>query len=174
MLGWKRLQTAQITRISRQSWPQLMRETFSTWKFDQWCVRFCKNAVACQLLKGQQFVVCFDPRRSAFAAELPLTCRALILLLAWGRSRGAVEVFFLNSYHHIVGIVGAAILWNWLRWTSASGWGSFWERYSIGSWFSLIGFLDALERIPSEPELVGSEGTRKVGRERFKCESPSC
>ena len=73
-------------------------------------VKICRIAVACQLLKSQLRLVCLDRCSGVLTAKLRLTRRARFLLLAWRRCRGAVGDFFLNSSHHVVGIIWATIL----------------------------------------------------------------
>ena len=55
----------------------------------------------CQLLEGQQNLVCFDRRRGVLTAELRLTGGAVLFLLPWGYTGGAVCDFFLSSCHQV-------------------------------------------------------------------------
>ena len=64
----------------------------------------------CQLLKGQQNLVCFNRRKGNIIAELRLTGRAFLFLLSWRCTRGAVSEFFVNSCHHVVAIFWARVL----------------------------------------------------------------
>ena len=61
-------------------------------------------AVICQLLEGQQNLVCFDRRRGILAAELRLTGRTVLFLLSWKCTRGALRDFLVNSCHHVTAI----------------------------------------------------------------------
>ena len=54
-------------------------------------MKIWRIVVVCQLLKGQQKLVCFDLRRGILTAELPLTGRAVFFLLSW-RCTGAKYV----------------------------------------------------------------------------------
>ena len=71
-------------------------------------VRFGRVVVSCQMLKGQQNLVCFTFRISVFTAELWLTCGVRILLFSWRRCKGALGNFFLNSCLHVMNLV---LLW---------------------------------------------------------------
>ena len=53
----------------------------------------------CQLLEGQQNLVCFDRRRCVLTAELRLTGGAVLFLLPWFYTTGAVSDFFVKSSH---------------------------------------------------------------------------
>ena len=53
----------------------------------------------CQLLKGQQNLVCLDRRSGVLAAELRLTGSVVVFLLSGRRTRGAVCDFLVNSCH---------------------------------------------------------------------------
>ena len=60
----------------------------------------CRIVFVCQLLKGQQNLVCFNCRRGVFtAAEWRLTGTAVLFLLSWRYTRGAVIDFIVNSCH---------------------------------------------------------------------------
>ena len=65
-------------------------------------MKVCRFVLICQLLEGQQNLVCFDRRRCVLTAELRLTDGAVLFLLAWGYTGGAISDFFVNSCHHIV------------------------------------------------------------------------
>ena len=60
--------------------------------------------VICQLLEGQQNLVCLDRRRGFLAAELRLTGRTVLFLLSWRCTRGAVCDFLVNSCQHVTAI----------------------------------------------------------------------
>ena len=57
----------------------------------------CRILVVCQLLKGPQNFVCFDRRRGVSTVELRLTGRAVLWLLSWRCTWGAVSDLFLHS-----------------------------------------------------------------------------
>ena len=64
-------------------------------------LEICRINVVWQLLKGQQNLVGFNRRRGVFTAELLLTGRAVLLLLSWRRTKGAVSDFYVNSCHSL-------------------------------------------------------------------------
>ena len=71
-------------------------------------IEVCRNAIVCQLLKGQQNWICFDRRTGVvFTAEIRPTWWLSFLLFAWTRSRGAVCKMLLNSRHLVVGVIWA-------------------------------------------------------------------
>ena len=95
-------------------------------------------AIACQLLKGLQNLICFNFRRDVVTAEFWLTCGARILLFSWRSLRGAVGFLFLNSNHQV-----RALFLVWISWIASLtnrelhfDLGSFWKLYPVGSQFS--------------------------------------
>ena len=72
-------------------------------------MKICKIVVVCQLLKSQQDLVCFDRRRGILTAELRLTGRAVLFLLSWKCTGGAVCDFLVNCCHHDVAIFWARV-----------------------------------------------------------------
>ena len=118
---------------------------------------------ACQLLKRQQKLVCFDCRRGVLTAELRLAGRAVFLLLPWRCSRGtvcaflvnfshvvAIPILFCSSCHHVMAIFWPfCVIWPWKRPTS--GWGSFWESSSFVPWLVLNAFRQGSGVVPEWP-----------------------
>ena len=117
-------------------------------------MNICRVAVVCQLLEGQQKLVCFNCRRGVFTAELRLTGKTVFLLLVWKCTRGAVGDFFLNSCHHVVSVV-------WTRFCSqtprdtASGWWSFCDLSSFVPWFVRSVLWDVSGVVPEWPWIRG-------------------
>ena len=73
-------------------------------------MKICRVVVIRQMLKGQQYLVCFDRRRGIFTAELRLTGRTvLFLLFPWGCTGGTVCDFLVNFCHHVVAIFWARV-----------------------------------------------------------------
>ena len=57
--------------------------------------------VRCQLLKGQQHLVCFNCCRSVITAKMWLTCGAQLLVFSRWSSRGTVGNLILKSCCHV-------------------------------------------------------------------------
>ena len=70
----------------------------------------CRIVVVCQLLKGQQNLICVNCRRGILTAELRLTCRVALFPLSSTCTGEALSDFFVNSCHHVVAIFWARTL----------------------------------------------------------------
>ena len=94
------LQTIQIFLISHQK--HRFREGFGQFRCSVNVIfEIVRITLTCQLLKGQQNLVCFSWRRSVLTAKLWLTCEARLLLFSWRSSKGALGKIFLKSCHHV-------------------------------------------------------------------------
>ena len=69
----------------------------------------CRIVAVCQLLKGQQYLVCFNRRKGILTTELRLNGRAVLFLLSWRCTGGAASDFLVNSSHHVLAILWAGV-----------------------------------------------------------------
>ena len=73
-------------------------------------LKVCRIIVICQLLKGQQSLICFDCRRGNLTAVLPLTGKTALFLLARRCTGGAACDYLVNSCNHVVAIFWPRVL----------------------------------------------------------------
>ena len=105
----KDLQRARSFKTSPWKWASLWWAILAIWKFCWIVMKISRIVDVCQLLRGQQKLVCFNRCRSSFTAVLQLTGRAVVFLLSWRSTGEAVCDFFVNSGHHVVAIFWAKV-----------------------------------------------------------------
>ena len=132
--------------------------TLAIWKFDYYCCWFWQSCFACQKLKGQQNLFCFNRWSGVFTAEFRLTCETRLLLFPQSSFKEAIGELFLNSCHNVRDLLCFNYCEDWLKKTPTSGRRSFKERspfppcffFRLNSWLSP-------EWVRSEPGPVRSE-----------------
>ena len=100
----------EVLRFSVNCWHRCGKRFWQFGSSIDIVMEVCRIVDVCQLLKGQQNLVCFNRRRSNLAAELRLTGRAVLFLLSSKCTGRAVSGFLVNSCHRVVAIFWARVL----------------------------------------------------------------
>ena len=129
------------------------------WLWEFWnsviiVMEICRTDVICQLLNGQQNLVCFNCCRGILTAELRLTGRTVLFLLSRRCTRGAIKT---SSWTPVT------MSWPfrpefcviWMSKMPASGWGLLWEASSFVPWPILNAFRLISGAFPEWPWISG-------------------
>ena len=104
------LEKLKLLRFPVRRWHRCGERFWQLGKSLDIVLKNCRIVVVCQLLKGQQNLVCVDRSRGILTAELQLTGTAVLILLSWRCTGEAVSNFVKNSCHHVVAIFWARVL----------------------------------------------------------------
>ena len=107
---WERiLKQLKLLRLSVKCWYRCGERFWQFGNSFDIVTEICRSVVVCQLLKGQQILVCSNRRRRILTAKLRLTGIAVLFLFSRRCTGGASIDFLVNSCHQVLAVFWAKV-----------------------------------------------------------------